>query len=93
MNRNLNYINEHLNIEKDGIIIISFNQNQKILDFILSSKKNIKFSIELDDYFTVKRMKLKSKDIKQSFINSLINKSYTYYYYIGSFFKMLVNLK
>ena len=93
MNRNLKYINEHLNIEKDGIIIISFNQNQKLLEFSLSSKKNINFSIELDDYFGVKRMKLKSKDIEQSFINSLINKSYTYYYYINSFFKMLVDLK
>ena len=93
MNRNLKYINEHLNIEKDGIIIISFNQNQKLLEFSLSSKKNIKFSIELDDYFGVKRMKLKSKDIKQSFINSLINKSYTDYDYIDSFFKMLVDLK
>ena len=93
MNRNLKYINEHLNIEKDGIIIISFNQNQKLLEFSLSSKKNIKFSIELDNYFTVKRMKLKSKDIEQSFINSLINKSYTDYYDIGSFFKMLVDLK
>ena len=93
MNRNLKYINEHLNIEKDGIIIISFNQNQKLLEFSLSSKKNIKFSIELDDYFGVKRMKLKSKDIEQSFINSLINKSYTYYDYIHDFFKMLVTLK
>ena len=93
MNRNLDYINEHLNIEKDGIIIISFNQNQKLLEFSLSSKKNINFSIELYDYFTVKRMKLKSKDIKQSFINSIINKSYTDYDYINSFFKMLVDLK
>ena len=93
MNRNLKYINEHLNIEKDGIIIISFNQNQKLLEFSLSSKKNINFSIELYDYFTVKRMKLKSKDIEQSFINSLINKSYTDYDYINSFFKMLVDLK
>ena len=93
MNRNLKYINEHLNIEKDGIIIISFNQNQKLLEFSLSSKKNINFSIELDDYFGVKRMKFKSKDIKQSFINSLINKSYTDYDYINSFFKMLVDLK
>ncbi len=93
MNRNLKYINEHLNIEKDGIIIISFNQNQKLLEFSLSSKKNINFSIELNGYFNVKRMKLKSKDIEQSFINSLINKSYTYYYDIDSFFKMLVDLK
>ena len=93
MNRNLKYINEHLNIEKDGIIIFSFNQNQKLLEFSLSSKKNIKFSIELDNYFMVKRMKFKSKDIEQSFINSLINKSYTHYYYINSFFKMLVDLK
>ena len=93
MNRNLKYINEHLNIEKDGIIIISFNQNQKLLEFSLSSKKNINFSIELDDCFSVKRMKFKSKDIKQSFINSIINKSYTDYDYINSFFKMLVDLK
>ena len=93
MNRNLEYINKHLNIEKDGIIIISFNQEQKLLEFSLSSKKNIKFSIELDDNFTIKRIKSKTKDIEQSFINSLINKSYTYYYYIDDFFKMLVNLK
>ena len=93
MNRNLEYINEHLNIIEDGIIIISFNQNQKLLEFSLSSKNNIKFSIELDDYFSVKRMKLKSKDIEQSFINSLINKSYTYYAHIHDFFKMLVTLK
>ena len=93
MNRNLEYINEHLNIIEDGIIIISFNQNQKLLEFSLSSKKHIKFSIELDDTFNVKTIKFKSKDIEQSFINSLINKSYTYYDYIHDFFKMLVTLK
>ena len=93
MNRNLEYINEHLNIIEDGIIIISFNQNQKLLEFSLSSKKHIKFSIELDDTFNVKTIKFKSKDIEQSFINSLINKSYTDYDDIDDFFEMLVNLK
>ena len=93
MKWNLKYINEHLNIEKDGITIISFNQNQKILEFILSSKKNIKFLIELGDYFSVKRIKLQTKDIELSFLNSLIKKSYTYYDYIDSFFKMFIDLK
>ena len=93
MKWNLKYINEHLNNEKDGITIISFNQNQKILEFILSSKKNIKFLIELGDYFSVKRIKLQTKDIEISFLNSLIKESYTYYDYIDSFFKMFIDLK
>ena len=93
MKWNLKYINEHLNIEKDGITIISFNQNQKILEFILTSKKNIKFLIELGDYFSVKRMESQTKELELSFLNSLINKSYTYYNYIDSFFKMFIDLK
>ena len=93
MKWNLEYINEHLNIEKDGITIISFNQNQKIFEFILSSKKNIKFLIELDDFFNVKRMESQTKDIELSFLNSLIKKSYTDYDYIDSFFKMFIDLK
>ena len=93
MNRNLKYIYEHLNIKKDGIIIISFNQNQKKLEFTFSSKQNIKFLIELDYNFGVKRIKLLTKDIEQSFLNLLIRNSLTYYNYIKTFFKMFVGLK
>ena len=39
MNRNLKNNNKNSNIEKDGIIIISFNQNKKLLEFSLPLKK------------------------------------------------------
>ena len=54
----MNYINEHLNKEKDGINITLFNKNQYYLEFYLTSNKNQKYELELYDYYGPKTLKM-----------------------------------
>ena len=88
----MNYINEHLNKEKDGINITLFNQSQKHLEFYLTSNKNQKYELELFDYYGPKKLKfetislLKEKFFKKEIIKELNNK---YFSYLSDFFNKI----
>ena len=72
----MNYINEHLNKEKDGINITLFNQNQYYLEFYLTSNKNQKYELELYDYYAPKILKCEFIELnisKKSKLKELIN--------------------
>ena len=79
-----------MNKEKDGINITLFNEDKKYLEFYLTSNKNIKFELELYDYYGPK--KLKFKFITQKFFKNtelskeLDNKSFEY---LSEFFKKI----
>ena len=62
----MNYINEHLNNEKDGINITLFNKNELYLEFYLSSNKNKKFELELYNYYGPKTLKFKPITLLQN---------------------------
>ena len=90
----MNFINEHLNKEKDQINIILFNKEEKYLEFYLTSNKNKKFELELNSYFGPKILKfetislLKEKFFKKNtqIIEELNNKSFIY---LSGFFKKI----
>ncbi len=88
----MNFINEHLNKEKDGINITLFNKEQKYLEFYLTSNKNKKFELELYSYYGPKKLKfktislLKEKFFKKEIIEELNNKSFLY---LSDFFKKI----
>ncbi len=44
-----------MNKEKDGINITLFNENQKYLEFYLTSNKNKKFELELYYFYGAKK--------------------------------------
>ncbi len=81
----MNFINEHLNKEKDEINITLFNKEQKYLEFYLTSNKNKKFELELYGYYGPKKLKFES--IKSNFFKNieiiiqLDNKSFGYLSY------------
>ena len=85
----MNYINEHLNKEKDGINITLFNQSQKHLEFYLTSNKNQKYELELYNYYYAPK-KLKCEFIenisKIQELKELKNKTFTY---LSDFFKKI----
>ena len=85
----MNYINEHLNKEKDGINITLFNQSQKHLEFYLTSNKNQKYELELYNYYYGPK-KLKCEFIenisKIQELKELKNKTFTY---LSDFFKKI----
>ena len=89
---NKNFINEHLNKEKDGLNITTFN-NKNYLEFYLSSSKNIIFKLELyDEYLGAKKLIFDKIYLKDNFINSLKEQSGKYYDYLSDFFKMINKL-
>ena len=72
----MNYINEHLNKEKDGINITLFNQNQYYLEFYLTSNKNQKYELELNNFYFPKILKCEFIELnisKKSKLKELIN--------------------
>ena len=88
----MDFINEHLNKEKDEINIILFNKEQKYLEFYLTSNKNKKFELELyDDYYGPKILKFETISFKffknpEIIIEELNNKSFEY---LSDFFKKI----
>ena len=86
----MNYINEHLNKEKDGINITLFNQNQYYLEFYLTSNKNKKFELELYDYYGPAKLKFEIISLiffkNPQIIEELNNKSFRY---LSDFFKTI----
>ena len=84
----MNYINEHLNKEKDGINITLFNQSQKHLEFYLTSNKNQKYELELYNYYGPKKLKCEFIEniSKIQELKELKNKTFTY---LSDFFKKI----
>jgi hypothetical protein len=84
----MNYINEHLNKEKDGINITLFNQSQKHLEFYLTSNKNQKYELELYSYYGPKKLKCEFIEniSKIQELKELKNKTFTY---LSDFFKKI----
>ena len=78
----MNFINEHLNKEKDGINITLFNKEQKYLEFYLTSNKNKKFELELYDYYGPAKLKFETISFKffknPEILEELNNKSFIY---------------
>ena len=87
----MNYINEHLNKEKDGINITLFNQNEYYLQFYLTSNKNKKFELELHYNYTPKKLKFESIKIKL-FENETSKELNQHFYYLSDFFKKINEL-
>ena len=88
----MKFINEHLNQEKDGINITTFNKEQYSLEFYLTSNKNQKFELQLYDYYGPKFLKfefIKEKLDKYTEISKKLNKSYGK---ISDFFKKIDEL-
>ena len=86
----MNYINEHLNKEKDGINITLFNKNQYYLEFYLTSNKNQKYELELYNYYGPKKLKYEFIELlgvsKIQELKELKNKTFTY---LSDFFKKI----
>ena len=84
----MNYIDEHLNKEKDGINITLFNENQYYLEFYLTSNKNHKYELELYDYCGPKKLKCEFIEniSKIQELKELKNKTFTY---LSDFFKKI----
>ncbi len=84
----MNYINEHLNKEKDGINITLFNENQYYLEFYLTSNKNQKYELELYDYYGPKKLicEFIENISKIQELKELKNKSFIY---LSDFFKKI----
>ena len=86
----MNYINEHLNKEKDGINITLFNQSQKHLEFYLTSNKNQKYELELYNYYGPKKLKYEFIELlnisKIQELKELKNETFTY---LSDFFKKM----
>ncbi len=87
----MNYINEHLNKEKDGINITLFNQNEHYLQFYLTSNKNKQFELELDNDYAPKKLKFESIKIKL-FENETSKELNQHFYYLSDFFKKINEL-
>ena len=90
---NKNFINAHLNKEKDGLNITTFN-DKNYLEFYLSSSKNIIFKLELyDDYLGPKKLIFDKLHFKNNFINSVKKEAKENnwgYGYLPNFFDMLI---
>ena len=84
----MNYINEHLNKEKDGINITLFDKNQYYLEFYLNSNKNQKYELELYSYYGPKKLKCEFIEniSKIQELKELKNKTFTY---LSDFFKKI----
>ena len=67
----MKYINEHLNKEKDGINITLFDQNQCHLEFYLTSNKNQKYELELNNFYAPKILKCEFVELNISKISKL----------------------
>ena len=90
---NKNFINAHLNKEKDGLNITTFN-NIDYLEFYLSSSKNIIFKLELyDDYLGPKKLIFDKLHFKDNFIDSLKKEAIeynNYSFYLYHFFNNVI---
>ena len=84
----------HLNKEIDGFNIISYNNkdDNKFIEFYLSSFKNTIFKLELYSSLGAQKLIFDSINLKDNFINSLEQKSGEYFYYLRDFFKMIIKL-
>ncbi len=87
----MNYINEHLNKEKDGINITLFNQNEYYLQFYLTSNKNKQFELELHCNYAPKKLKFESIKIKL-FKNETLKELNQHFDYLSYFFKKINEL-
>ena len=87
----MNFINEHLNKEKDGINITIFNPNEHYLQFYLTSNKNKQFELELYDDCSPKKLKFESIKIKL-FENETSKELNQYFDYLSDFFKKINEL-
>ena len=78
--------------EIDGFNIISYNQNNKFIEFYLSSFNNTIFKLELYGYLGAKQLIFDKIYLKDNFINSLKHQSGNRYDYLSDFFKMIIRL-
>ena len=83
----MNYVNERLNNEKDGINITLFDKNQYYLEFYLTSNKNQKYKLELNNLYAPKILKCEFIELnisKKSKLKELKNTTL-----LTDFFKIL----
>ena len=78
-----------MNKEIEGFKIISYNENEKILEFHLSSLKNKIFKLELYGYFGVHKLIFDKIFLKQSIIDSLKQFEKRYNYLNDFFFTII----
>ncbi len=76
----------------EGFKIISFNEDERILEFCLSSFKNKIFKLELYSYLGVDKIIFDKINLNDNFINSLKQQSIETYPLLNDFFLMITKL-
>ncbi len=76
----------------EGFKIISFNEDERILEFCLSSFKNKIFKLELYSYLGVSKIIFDKIYLKENVIDSLKQQSGKTYNYLNKFFKMIIEI-